>query len=83
MHMLTCYSWMKIPKETPVGSTGYCETGLKEAYGRELQEVNEIGGSLVDEETDCFGRNYQRYSSCPSLGFCQAQLGWQAELLLL
>lgn len=83
MHILTCYTWVKIPKETPVGNTGYCETGLKEAYGRELQEVNEVGGSLVDEETDCFGRNYQRYSSCPSLGFCQAQLGWQAELLLL
>lgn len=36
MHILTCYTWVKIPKETPVGNTGYCETGLKEAYGREL-----------------------------------------------
>lgn len=78
----TCNIWVKIPKETPVGNTGYYETGLKAAYQKELQEVHETGCSLVDEETDSSFQNNQCYSSSPSLCFCQAQLGWQAELLL-
>lgn len=28
----TCNTLLKIPKETPVGNTGYCETGLKAVY---------------------------------------------------
>lgn len=82
MDTSTCNTWVKIPKETPVGNTGYCETGLKAAYWKELQEVSEIGSSLVDEETDSSFQNNQCYSSSPSLCFCQAQLGWQAELPL-
>lgn len=78
----TCNTWVKIPKETPVGNIGYCEYGLKAAYWKEFQEICEIGGSLVDGETDSSFQNNQCYSSSPSLCFCQAQLGWQAELLL-
>ena len=55
----TCYTWVKIPKEMPVGNPKGNEIRIKISLLKKIaRRTTKLGESLVDEATDCSGRSY-------------------------